>query len=324
MNKQASQVAPAASQRARVLSTAVADAANRLGLRSTELGSILGTSQPCASRLLNGKFFIAEGSKTWELAAHLVRLYRSLSSLAGGNDELARAWLKSGNRASRRPAAARPGQTHRWSAPSLRLPWTATALSSEARPWQGAGWRAVEALHKVATMALVRGDLGDQALLEDILEEAKPHLPREAAGLHWLLATPFRYWPRPPAGSRFRATDQPGVFYGADEEATACAECGYWRLRFWQDSSGLAEHEAAIPITLFQFHGATAQALDLTRPPLNAGQTSWTHPSDYTATQQLAAQARQANIELIRYPIRSPPSRHLPCHPHTARIQGRG
>lgn len=179
--------------------------------------------------------------------------------------------------------------------------WTATALSSEARPWQGAGWRAVEAQHKVATMALVRGDLDDQALLEDILEEAKPHLPREAAGLHWLLATPFRYWPRPPAGSRFRATDQPGVFYGADEEATACAECGYWRLRFWQDSSGLAEREAAIPITLFQFHGATAQALDLTRPPLNAGQTSWTHPSDYTATQQLATQARQANIELIRY-----------------------
>ena len=99
MNRQARQAAPAASQRARVLSTAVAEAANRLGLRSTELGSILGTSQPSASRLLNGKFFIAEGSKTWELAAHLVRLYRSLSSLVGGNDELARAWLKSGNRA---------------------------------------------------------------------------------------------------------------------------------------------------------------------------------------------------------------------------------
>lgn len=87
------------SERSRVLSTAVVEAAQRLGLRSTELNTIIGTSQPSASRLLNGKFFIAEGSKTWELAAHLVRLYRSLSSLVGGNDELARSWLKSANQA---------------------------------------------------------------------------------------------------------------------------------------------------------------------------------------------------------------------------------
>ncbi len=87
------------SERSRVLSTAVVEAAQRLGLRSTELNTIIGTSQPSASRLLNGKFFITEGSKTWELAAHLVRLYRSLSSLVGGNDELARSWLKSANQA---------------------------------------------------------------------------------------------------------------------------------------------------------------------------------------------------------------------------------
>ena len=179
--------------------------------------------------------------------------------------------------------------------------WTPTALSSEARPWQGAGWRAVEAQHKVATMALVQGDLVDQALLEDILDAAKPHLPRDAAGLHWLLATPFRYWPRPPSGSRFRAITHPGVFYGADDEQTACAECGYWRLRFWQDSAGLAEREAAIPITLFQFHGATQRALDLTQPPLDADRSHWTSPDDYTATQQLAGHARQADIALIRY-----------------------
>ena len=179
--------------------------------------------------------------------------------------------------------------------------WTPTALSSEARVWKGAGWRAVEAQHKVATLALVHGDLGDQALLEDILDEAKPHLPRDAAGLHWLLATPFRYWPRPPAGSRFRAITHPGVFYGAEEEKTACAECGYWRLRFWQDSAGLAEREAAIPITLFQFHGATSRALDLRQAPLAADRTLWTDPADYTATQQLAAHARQADIALIRY-----------------------
>lgn len=87
------------SDRSRVLSTAVVEAARRLGLGSTDLTAIIGTSQPSASRLLNGKYFISEGSKTWELSAHFIRLYRSVSSLVGGNDELARSWLKSGNQA---------------------------------------------------------------------------------------------------------------------------------------------------------------------------------------------------------------------------------
>ena len=87
------------SDRSRVLSTAVVEAARRLGLGSTDLNAIIGTSQPSASRLLNGKYFIPEGSKTWELSAHFVRLYRSISSLVGGNDDLARSWLKSGNQA---------------------------------------------------------------------------------------------------------------------------------------------------------------------------------------------------------------------------------
>lgn len=190
--------------------------------------------------------------------------------------------------------------------------WTPTALASEARPWLGKGWRAVEAQHRVATMTLVRGDLADQSLLEDILEEAKPVLPRDAKGLHWLLATPFRYWPKPPSGSRFRARTDPGVFYGADDEKTACAECGYWRLRFWMDSEGLASREASIPITLFEFHGATPRALDLTQPPLADDHARWTDPVDYSATQNLAGAARQAAIELIRYQsVRHPEGRCL-------------
>ena len=85
--------------RARVLTGAVAEAARRLKLKSTDLTAIVGVSQPTASRLLNGKFLLTEGAKSWELGAHLVRLYRSLTSMVGGNDELARAWLQSGNRA---------------------------------------------------------------------------------------------------------------------------------------------------------------------------------------------------------------------------------
>jgi hypothetical protein len=85
--------------RARVLTQAVAETTRRLKLRTTELTGIIGISQPSASRLLHGKFTLAEGGKPWELGTHLVRLYRSLASMVGGDDELARTWLKSVNQA---------------------------------------------------------------------------------------------------------------------------------------------------------------------------------------------------------------------------------
>ena len=93
--------------RTRVLTTALIEAAKRLELGSTDLQYILGISQPTASRLLRGAFALADGSKAWELGAHLVRLYRSLISMVGGSDELARAWLHSNNRAfdDQKPAA---------------------------------------------------------------------------------------------------------------------------------------------------------------------------------------------------------------------------
>lgn len=92
--------APAtAAARARVLSQAVVEAAARLQLRPAGLRQVLGISQPTASRLLNGRYQIPPDSKTWELAALFVRLYRALFAMVGGNDELARLWLESPNRA---------------------------------------------------------------------------------------------------------------------------------------------------------------------------------------------------------------------------------
>lgn len=176
-----------------------------------------------------------------------------------------------------------------------------TALRREARPWQGSGWRAVEAQHKNATIALVRGNLAQQAILEDIIDDVKPRLPDAAQGLHFLLATPFRHQSPPPSGSRFRRREDPGVFYGAEQTRTACAESGYWRLRFWMDSEGLAKRSASVPMTLFEFHGATGAYLDLTKAPLAKRRDAWTHPSDYRQTQALASQARDAQIEIIRY-----------------------
>lgn len=178
--------------------------------------------------------------------------------------------------------------------------WTPTALASEQRRWAGSGWRAVEAQHQVASMRLARGRPEEQAVLEQILEEAKPPMPASTRGLHWLLATPFRY-PPPPYGSRFRRPFDPGVFYAGEDRRTACAEAGYWRLRFWLDSEGLRDRRSAIALTLFQCHARTPRALDLTRPPLAEDESVWRHPSDYSGTQALADGARQADTGVIRY-----------------------
>ena len=178
--------------------------------------------------------------------------------------------------------------------------WTPTALASEASPWAGSGWRAVEAQHQVATLRLARGNLDDQRVLEQILDTAKPPVPSAVGELHWLLATPFRYRP-PVGGSRFRGRLDPGVFYGAQDRPTACAEAGYWRLRFFRDSAGLASESATVQLTLFEFHAATERALDLTGAAFADARAALAHPVDYTASQALAGLARGADIELIRY-----------------------
>ncbi len=116
--------------------------------------------------------------------------------------------------------------------------WTPRAVSSEARAWSAHAWRVVEAQHAASTMKLV-DDADEQALLESLLEEAKPALPAAAASLHYLLATPFRY-PSARGGSRFRAAVDPGVWYGAQTVRTACAELGYWRWKFVCDALALA------------------------------------------------------------------------------------
>ncbi len=85
--------------RARILSSAVAEVARHLGISSVELGGILGASQSSASRLMNGIYSLHEHQKEWELAALFVRLYRGLYSIVGSNDQLAMDWLKSRNSA---------------------------------------------------------------------------------------------------------------------------------------------------------------------------------------------------------------------------------
>lgn len=158
-------------------------------------------------------------------------------------------------------------------------------------------WRAVEAQHLVATMKLA-DSLAEQDVLEQILERSKPPLPPEAAALPYLIATPFRY--RSPHASRFRRAEDPGLWYGAEEKLTACAEVAHWRWRFLMDSEGLRPHELVTEHTVFPAE-VRGRCIDLTRVPWSARAAEWTHPSDYAACQALAAQARDDGVQWIRY-----------------------
>ena len=157
-------------------------------------------------------------------------------------------------------------------------------------------------------MALV-DSLDEQQVLERILDDAKPPVPAAARKLHWLLFTPFRY-PPPPGGSRFRGPNDPGVFYGADEIRTACAELGYWRWRHLRESPALAAMPVK-PQTVFRAEVATG-AVDLRRPPFDAARRQWTDRDDYAACQALARAAREGDVGAIRYEsVRDP--RHAGC-----------
>lgn len=184
----------------------------------------------------------------------------------------------------------------------MSLPtWTPAALSSEARAYEGTVWRLVEAQHRVSTLKLV-DTLEEQALLEDLLEESKPTLPPECAGLDYLLATPFRYGAVYPHGSRFRRAGRtPGVFYAAEAVTTALAEMAFYRLLFYAESPSTPFPANAADFTAFSAAVATQAAIDLTLPPLESDRERWSDPTDYAACQALADAARPAGIEAIRY-----------------------
>ena len=182
--------------------------------------------------------------------------------------------------------------------------FTADAVGAAARNLRAKPWRIVEAQHRVPTMRLV-DTLDEQRVLEDLLEASKPPLPADAAKLHYLLATPFRYPAPPPVGSRFRGIGDPGVWYGADVVETALAEVAYWRLRFLADSPATPD---LLPVPHTAFRASVAgSAIVVSQPPFDRQRRQWEDPASYAATQALARVAREACVALIRYrSVRAP------------------
>jgi len=85
------------SKEAVLLTKAVLRAADRLAIKNAALAKILGLSGPTVSRMRNGKYRLERGQKPFELAALLVRLYRSLDGIVGGDDHVAADWLTNKN-----------------------------------------------------------------------------------------------------------------------------------------------------------------------------------------------------------------------------------
>lgn len=80
-----------------VVTTAVLRAAEALGLTAKATAAILGVSEATVSRMKSGQVVLEDGSKAYELAVLLIRLFRSLDAVVGGDLQVAQQWLRCPN-----------------------------------------------------------------------------------------------------------------------------------------------------------------------------------------------------------------------------------
>lgn len=158
-------------------------------------------------------------------------------------------------------------------------------------------WRGVENQYASATLQLVDSH-AEHDLLETLLEASKPAQPSVSTVRHFLLTTPFRYTPA--TDSRFRRQGQRGLWYGALNIETVCAELAWWRMRFMLDSAGLLRDTIQTTYTFYNASMDTRLGLDLMQEPWTAWRSEW-RAGSYQATQALADAATRQGIEVIRY-----------------------
>ncbi len=86
-------------ERSAVVGKAVSRAADLLGLSNAALARTIGVSEATASRLRAGAYAIEPGTKPYELALLLIRLFRGLDAVVGGDEASLRSWMAAANRA---------------------------------------------------------------------------------------------------------------------------------------------------------------------------------------------------------------------------------
>ena len=177
--------------------------------------------------------------------------------------------------------------------------WTRSGGRANLAPLRSRPFRVVEAQHAFATRKLV-DSAAEQALLERLIESAKPPRLPEAEGLHELLSTPFRYPPLP-RGSRFGGRFERGLWYGSERVETALAEKAYYVLLL------LAGTTAPIrclekDYSSFRALVRTDRGVDLLAGPFLAHRDALRSPTSYAATQALGQAMRADGVEAFRYP----------------------
>ena len=85
---------PAPASEGAVVTKAVLRAATALEVSNKALARILGVSEASVSRMGSGTFELRPEEKTFEVAILFLRLFRSLDAIVGGDEAVARAWLK--------------------------------------------------------------------------------------------------------------------------------------------------------------------------------------------------------------------------------------
>lgn len=92
--------------RGAILTKAAMRAAERLDISGRLLAEVLGVSEAQVSRFRKDEASLAEHTKPYELAAMLVRVFRSLDAISGGDETVVRSWLTQMNSA----LGARPSE----------------------------------------------------------------------------------------------------------------------------------------------------------------------------------------------------------------------
>lgn len=102
-------------EKARVITKAVINAANLLGLTDAQLAKTLGVDPSTVSRGKRTKILVKPGTKQYEFALMLIRVFRSLDAIAGGDTVYVKSWMSSENRSLQKRPIDMLGETMEFS-----------------------------------------------------------------------------------------------------------------------------------------------------------------------------------------------------------------
>jgi hypothetical protein len=187
--------------------------------------------------------------------------------------------------------------------------WDACLATARPGLLEGSLLRLVESQEQVATTQLV-SSLERQAILEALLERTKPPLRPGTEGLHYLLATPWRY---PPLqwGSRYGSRDEPSLFYGSLTQPTILWEAAYYRFVFWYGMVAPPPRKLDTQHTLFSAAYRTEHGLRLQDAPFAEHQDALTDPEGYRDSQALGSKIREMGVQVFEFLSARDPARGL-------------